>query len=117
MVEELLTSAAPNMGIAAIGFIFLWKFMDRHFKQTDKSNEQLIATIKETSETIKETSRLGAGRTDALIDKVDEIRTTQIEMLKETRKIPFGKLAITKGMLTPGQVDEILREQSDLHVR
>ena len=119
-MEDMLTTVAPNLGFAGVGFGFLWFFMKKHFEQTDKNNEQLIKTFKEASqqqiETFKESQQQQLSKSDALINKVEEIRTTQIEMLKETRKMPFGKIATMKGMLTPEQVEEILREQIELHV-
>ena len=130
-MENIITGAVSSLGIAGTGYLFLWIFMQRYFKLMDAMTEHLNAlTVESRSlssrvdclQSTHESSRVLqqeiCRQHTAKIDSMDKLLTETYrvltEFVAENRKIPFGKIAISKKYLTTEQVDEILREQTDL---
>ena len=63
----------------------------------------------------QELTRQHTNQIENMGSKVSNVQLSLTELLKEARKVPFGELAKSKGLLTDEQIEEILKEQKRLH--
>lgn len=123
-----MNSALAGLGVAGLGYVFLWIVMQRYFKQMDSITTQItnlvmevtglistIAKLRETQAVQQELDRQKISKIETLEQRVLEIHAQIIRLVKEQSKIPFGKIAMTKGYLNRDQVEEIVRIQNDYY--
>ena len=129
-MEATIITSLTSMGTTGIGFVFLWIVMQKYFKHMDAITDKLNAMVVETrtlqtgvgclqtTQTLQqEYCRQHTCKADNVMSEICDIHKLLTELVTMNRKIPFGKIAVSKKYLTPEQVDEIMREQTDLPKR
>jgi len=104
-MEQAMVSGLTSLGVAGMGYFFLWIFMRRTFEQVDAAIEKIGGLTKEMGELSKSMAQIHESQTVAHI--VTEINRDISEIKSTGEKVLFGDLAISKGYMTQEQVAEV----------
>jgi len=108
-VEQAVINMIASLGVAGLGYLFLWVFVQRTFKQADSAVGKIDGLTSEIHALTVAVGQLHeAQEVSHVVAKVGE----DISEIRNTNeKILFGTIAIEKKYMTLAQVREVLAAQ------